>query len=74
MSQVVGIQIPANSALLLGVMYPNWKERISGLDYHKMGRRDLIENAEQAVFDVARVWGSIIKAIPNRNTKNRTLI
>jgi hypothetical protein len=55
-------------------MYPNWKERISGLDYHKMGRRDLIENAEQAVFDVARVWGSIIKAIPNRNTKNRTLI
>jgi hypothetical protein len=27
--------------------------RISSLDYHKMGRRDLIENAEQGVFDVA---------------------
>ena len=49
----VEIQIPANSALLLGVMYPDWKEMISGLDYHKMGRRDLIENAEQGAFDVA---------------------
>jgi len=49
----VAIQIPANSALLLDVMYPDWKEMISGLDYHKMGRRDLIENAEQGAFDVA---------------------
>lgn len=49
----VAIQIPANSALLLDVMYPDWKERISGLDYQKMGRRDLIENAEQAAFDAA---------------------
>ena len=49
----VEIQIPANSALLLGVMYPDWQERTSGLDYHKMGRRELIENAEQGAFDVA---------------------
>jgi hypothetical protein len=29
----------------------NWKKTISGLDYHKMGRRVLVENAEHAVFD-----------------------
>ncbi len=51
----VEIQIPANSALLLGIMYSDWQERISGQDCHKMGRRELIENAdrEQGAFDVA---------------------
>jgi hypothetical protein len=38
-------------------------------DYHKMGRRELIENAKQGAFDVASAWGSITKAIPKRNKK-----